>query len=802
MIRLFSTRPWLAWAAALFLQPVTVPAADEAALYGEFTKTKDAGKAVELAKRGAGAGPFLIQGLQGGGRVASLCAWALWQHPQTAAAPALRGQLLSVNQVAGYWSARALGRLPGPENAAALAALLPETTNGFWELSDGRVPRLRDAWDAKGNRYSVPAPTNMPNLRVAYAALEALGEMGGEEAGRTLRRALDNDQYLIRYGAARGLGRMKSQAALDRLAEAAETDPVLIVRLACRQAVSTIKSARPPERDILSVSPAWLAQAEGGTKPSPPALPPAVAFIKTRQRTASNLGFRDSYFFPLTPKYHSGENLYTLTPPRPDGALKNLTQLTQGEVQGPEVSFDGTKILFAMRKNAAVDGFHIYEINADGTGLRQITDGNCNDVDPAYLPDGRIVFCSDRAGYQEYYHQERSRVIYVMNGDGSGLQQITFNPNQDYEPVVLSDGRVLYDSYRFYAQDGSEGPLRGEWMGLARIETVLRAANPDGSGDHLFYGSMRGSFYAPMRPMPFSDQFAGWHGRGYHVGVSISQAREMLDGRIVCVSPAGLTLVDPARVPLDCEMPVFPEVVNLAGGERVYIHPYDEMNPVGRFTTPCPVEGDWILVSHAPWHDLRANGYGLYLMNVATRELELVYDDPQMADVDPVPLTPRPRPAARESTLGGTRASGFIYCNSVTNSDLPFAREAVKAVRVIEGVLMGQSIAANAAFRTRDLGIVPVHPDGSFYVEVPADTPLRFELLDGEGRMLVHETEFNYVRPGETKGCMGCHESRKSASANQRPLALSDPPAAATRQRGDLIYMGKPNRPYNGIYRE
>ena len=102
----------------------------------------------------------------------------------------------------------------------------------------------------------------------------------------------------------------------------------------------------------------------------------------------------------------------------------------------------------------------------------------------------------------------------------------------------------------------------------------------------------------------------------------------MPDGRIVCITPAGLTLVDPGASPLDCEMPVYPEVVNLAGGERVYIHPYDEMNPVGRFTTPYPAGGDWILVSHAPWHDLRVNGYGLYLMNLATRELRLIYDDP------------------------------------------------------------------------------------------------------------------------------------------------------------------------------
>ena len=92
--------------------------------------------------------------------------------------------------------------------------------------------------------------------------------------------------------------------------------------------------------------------------------------------------------------------------------------------------------------------------------------------------------------------------------------------------------------------------------------------------------------------------------------------------------------------------------------------------------------------------------------------------------------------------------------------------------------------------------------DGSFYVEVPADVPLHFELLDAEGRMVIHETEFHYVRPGESKGCTGCHESRKETAPNHRPQALDDPPFQAQRQRGDLIYFGQPTRPYNRVYRD
>ena len=96
-----------------------------------------------------------------------------------------------------------------------------------------------------------------------------------------------------------------------------------------------------------------------------------------------------------------------LVPARPDGKLTRLTHLTTGAVFKPEPSFDGKKVLFAMRRDGE-DWFHLYEVNVDGTGLRQLTDGPFNDFAGTYLPDGRIVFCSDRTGYLEEYHEERS----------------------------------------------------------------------------------------------------------------------------------------------------------------------------------------------------------------------------------------------------------------------------------------------------------------------------------------------------------------------------------------------------------
>src|SRR4051812_28802276 len=163
--------------------------------------------------------------------------------------------------------------------------------------------------------------------------------------------------------------------------------------------------------------------------------------------------WRDSYIYARSATYHRGErtmgpvrpgrNLYALVPARPDGKLTRLTHLKTGSVFKPAPSFDGKKVLFAMRRDGE-DWFHLYEVNVDGTNLRQLTDGPFNDFAGVYLPDGRVVFCSDRTGYLEEYHEERTETLFVMNGDGTGIRQLTFMPGTYFEPSVLQDGRILF----------------------------------------------------------------------------------------------------------------------------------------------------------------------------------------------------------------------------------------------------------------------------------------------------------------------------------------------------------------------
>ena len=170
-------------------------------------------------------------------------------------------------------------------------------------------------------------------------------------------------------------------------------------------------------------------------------------------------------------------------------------------------------------------------------------------------------------------------------------------------------------------------------------------------------------------------------------------------------SDPGLTVIDLASSPLDCELPVFPEIVNLAGGEEVYIHNHDDLNPIGRYTTPYPIDEQTILVSHAPFCKLGPHEYGVYLFDLESRRQTLIYDDPASSEVDVVALAQSPAPPIprladsgiirQSSADASAEPTGEYVILSVFNSDLPFDRRAVKFLRVTAAEQLGNVMNAN-----------------------------------------------------------------------------------------------------------
>jgi hypothetical protein len=139
----------------------------------------------------------------------------------------------------------------------------------------------------------------------------------------------------------------------------------------------------------------------------------------------------------------------------------------------PSVSYDGTRILFAARKEQA-DPWQIWEMELGNHKVTQITDSRENSIDPVYLPGGKIVF----SRMIENDSLKSGHSIFSCNLDGSGLTRLTFNPETWFAPVILKDGRIVAISRQVYPDKGVP-----DYM-------VLR---PDGTKCELFYGENSGA---------------------------------------------------------------------------------------------------------------------------------------------------------------------------------------------------------------------------------------------------------------------------------------------------------------------
>jgi HEAT repeat protein len=520
--------------------------------------------------------------------------------------------------------------------------------------------------------------------------------------------------------------------------------------------------------------------------------------------------WNDSYIYPRSATYNRpertmgpnrpGKNLYALVPARPDGKLTRLTHLTTGAVYKPEPSFDGKKVLFSMRRDGG-DWFHLCEVNVDGTGLRQLTDGPFNDFGGVYLPDGRIVFCSDRTGYLEEYHEERTETLFVMKGDGTGIQQITFLPGTYFEPSLLRDGRILFSFWDGFHIDVPP---------FDKHETFLMTVHPDGTQERHLFGAGEYRFFNRER----------------HSGVGLTQAREMPDGRILVQSEMGPSLID-LRAGLavrDALFPVFPGTTSIQVGGTTH---RSHLSPLGTRSTPYPLpDGRFLFSATLPG----ARDSAIYVCDPDTREEKLVLNIPNHAEFDAVPvLVERPRPAILPEVTTPKRAGGVSPRSGRPNTDrqpltVPMTRylvvagrvsdnpqraEALKRARffrVVEAEQTGVTTSSHTNLETRILGTVPILPDGSAYFEAPADTPLFLDPIDAGGNRVLMEwsypttsvavgthypaTQMAYMsgRAGETKACYGCHATQTDAVPNTTLQALKLGPVQITRESTDLQY--------------
>jgi hypothetical protein len=210
--------------------------------------------------------------------------------------------------------------------------------------------------------------------------------------------------------------------------------------------------------------------------------------------------------------------------------------------------------------------------------------------------------------------------------------------------------------------------------------------------------------------------------------------------------------------------------------------------PSGLYRSPSGLADGGLLVSY------RAGGgtWGIYVLDPHRgAERARVYDAPQWHDLDAVPVAARPEPVGRSSVVDDRLDTGLLYCMNAYISDTDESAGIddgqIKWVQVLEARMPEASgrrdapgyeraAPAPAAIGEELLGTVAVEPDGSFFLKVPARTPLRLRTLDAEGGVLQAMRSWFWVMPREGRGCIGCHEDRELSPPNRHTLALRKDP--------------------------
>jgi hypothetical protein len=501
----------------------------------------------------------------------------------------------------------------------------------------------------------------------------------------------------------------------------------------------------------------------------------SLVFVKETSRRNNGSGAMESN----ADEYYPGSDLFLLSPISSQGELTNLTaQYTRrnqsnannyGAAADPEVSYDARHILFSMKENRS-RRWHLYEMNIDGSELRQITDQTSgDDMDPAYLPNGQILFTSTRPGIVDEYERRGSPLLHVADRGPDGrlinIRQISFNQSHDTNPIVHSSGKVIYSRWE-HLGDPNKFPLF--------------VMNPDGTRPFVLYG-------------PHSPQQSGSR--------VFLEPRELSDGGIICSvmernSPAeggalaiidisrsddNLTFITPATVPF-----------NNTGRatSALFKTPYpiiDRNAPASRreriltAMSPIPVEPNMA----------RDVDYGIYVMDKDGNNVQLIYNDPEYNDYDPVPVLPRdqlpggvplviPMDSHVASAMTSGQTTGFFFDGNVydratndgqTRPSATFVNDdgvtgQARYLRVLEAIPLpradarrGGPIGATNFEKQRVVGYAPIRPDGSFSVEVPANRSLHMQTLDQNGMMLVNQLTWVQVMPGERRLCTGCHDS-------------------------------------------
>jgi len=304
--------------------------------------------------------------------------------------------------------------------------------------------------------------------------------------------------------------------------------------------------------------------------------------------------------------------------------------------------------------------------------------------------------------------------LFTMNLDGSNISQITFQPHLDYTATVLKEGRILMLTKQLYPESG---------------DMMYMAMRPNGTKAELFY---KGS---PNR-------------------ILNSQVDETEDGFVYFIEWGNGNPNSGDIISVHQNRPLFTRVnltSEISGGFHSILH----------------TKSGKMLVSY---RSTETGTIGLFNFSLIDQSLgESTYNPSEYHVLEPVLVEAYNRPRNLPDDVNPEESTALLFCqdiNVIGQQNDTILTDMEKATRVeVLGI-------------NKSLGFVPVEEDGSFYLKVTADTPIRLQTIDENGKVLYGPSGWIWLRPFERRGCVGCHEDPELAPKNFVPLSVKKAPVS------------------------
>ena len=459
--------------------------------------------------------------------------------------------------------------------------------------------------------------------------------------------------------------------------------------------------------------------------------------------------------------------------------------------------------------------FNLHTMAADGSAITQISYNQSHDRNPVIRPNGQIMFSRwDHVGGRNHFKVFTVNpdgtdmfVLYGSHSDGNSfLHPRDMDPSGKFAGFLSSDlmplqrtkeggAMMLIDAANYSEQNT---PARKSVAAVGgQVQATEKAVNIDRGI------SMYGRFTAPY-PL--------WDGTD-RVLVSYRPCEVTKNGVVVpcsTLTAAEIALLGDMNRPIS-ETALDPVQDNVPPPYAVYMFNAANQSMLPVATPPAGfmyVDAVAILARAEPATSTPAPlDETLASQNMGTLDVRSVYDTDglgrmgaaMLVDADNTGSCSTLIPQTAPIDANDTRATVADIARMKDPADAAYncapARfiRAVRAVAPPTNMMKMRSSLGETDFEAQQvLGYAPIEPDGSFKLNVPADTPIALAVVDAQGRALQTHTNWIQVRPGERRTCDGCHSPRRGAPINSGTTVNTVPASivasmASAHQSGETM---------------